>query len=149
MKVILLKKPCLLKTSWNESWFKWRSVYTMTWPDRNTVSFLPYSLREVRWFFNVPVNHFREEKTKTAHSPQYFTTLSVGPVWSLNPRPPPRQSGALLRESANRQSSKSGFHFLDQDHFPFRFPPRNISGIIFPYVIRTICNRLNRNVFFF
>ena len=34
----------------------------MTWPERNTGSYVPYSLREVRWFFNVPINHFREEK---------------------------------------------------------------------------------------
>ena len=36
-------------------------------------------------------------KAEAAHSPQYFTTLSVGPVWSLNTRPPPGQSGALQR----------------------------------------------------
>ena len=139
----------------------------MTWPERNTGSYVPCSLREVRWFFNVPINHFREEKgrrglrlivfypkrtvfkAKAAHSPQYFTILSVGSVCSLNPRTPPRQSSALLRESANRQSIESGFHFLNHDHFPFCFPARNVSGIIFSYVIRTICNRLSQKRVFF
>ena len=32
----------------------------------------------------------------------YFKTLSVGPVWGLNPRPPARQSGALPTEPTRR-----------------------------------------------
>ena len=28
----------------------------------------------------------------------YFKTLSVGPIWGSNPRPPARQSGALPTE---------------------------------------------------
>ena len=52
-----------------------------------------------------------------------------------------------LTESANRQTFESGFHFLHY-HFPFCFPARNISGIIFPYVIRTICNRLQQKCVF-
>ena len=72
-------------------------------------------------------------KAEAAHSPQYFTTLSVGPVWSLNPRPPPRQSGALQRELTKPDSSKfrKWIPFRSHDHFPFCFPARNILGIIF------------------
>ena len=57
---------------WNENWFKWRSVYRMTWPHHNTGSFVLYSLREVRWFFNVPVNHFSEEKGDGAYGLLYL-----------------------------------------------------------------------------
>ena len=38
----------------------WSPYYNA--PERNTGSYVPDSLREVRWFFNVPVKHFREEK---------------------------------------------------------------------------------------
>ena len=38
----------------------WSPYYNA--PERNTGSYVPDSLREVHWFFNVPVNHFREEK---------------------------------------------------------------------------------------
>ena len=49
------------------------------------------------------------EKTRTSNHLQmslqrrhillsYFKTLSVGPVWGSNPRPPARQSGALPNE---------------------------------------------------
>ena len=34
----------------------------------------------------------------------YFKTLSVGPVWGSNPRPPARQSGALPTELTRRRS---------------------------------------------
>ncbi len=33
----------------------------------------------------------------------YFKTLSVGPVWDSNPRPPARQSGALPTELTGRR----------------------------------------------
>ena len=35
--------------------------------DLNKGRYVQYSLREVRWFFNVPVNHFREEKGDRAY----------------------------------------------------------------------------------
>ena len=34
----------------------------------------------------------------------YFKTLSVGPVWGSNPRPPAQQTGALPTELTRRRS---------------------------------------------
>ena len=44
----------------------------MSMPDRKTGSNIPYSKWEVRWFFNVPVNHFREEKRGGAYGLSSF-----------------------------------------------------------------------------
>ena len=36
----------------------------------------------------------------------YFKTLSVGPVWDTNPRPPAQQTGALPTELTNHNSKE-------------------------------------------
>ena len=36
----------------------------------------------------------------------YFKTLSVGPVWGTNPRPPAQQTGALPTELTRRRSGR-------------------------------------------
>ena len=36
----------------------------------------------------------------------YFKTLSVGPVWGSNPRPPAQQTGALPTDRANQAAVK-------------------------------------------
>ena len=94
-----------------------------TRPDHYTGNSVPYSLRQVRGFFNVPCWPYNtedagdraydlsslSEKTRTSNHLQmslqkqhvllsYFKTLSVGPVWGLNPRLPAQQSGALPTE---------------------------------------------------
>ena len=94
-----------------------------TRPDHYTGNSVPYSFRQVHGFFNVPCwLHNTEdagdgaydlsslsEKTRTSYHLQmslqrqhvllsYFKTLSVGPVWGSNPRPPAKQSGALPTE---------------------------------------------------
>ena len=94
-----------------------------TRPDHYTGNSVPYSFRQVHGFFNVPCwLHNTEdagdgaydlsslsEKTRTSYHLQmslqrqhvllsYFKTLSVGPVWGSNPRPPAQQSGALPTE---------------------------------------------------
>ena len=103
-----------------------------TRPDPNTGKSVPYSLREVRGFFNVPCQPVQKrcrrpgdlsydlsslsEKTRTSNHFQmslqrqhillsYFKTPSVGPVWGSNPRPPARQSGALPIELTRRRWS--------------------------------------------
>ena len=48
-------------------------------------------------------NQFADIIPKAAHSPRYFKTLSVGPVWGLVPRPPTRQTGTLPTELARWQ----------------------------------------------
>ena len=56
------------------------------------------------------------EKTRTSNHLQmqrqhvllsYFKTLSVGPVWGSNPRPPARQSGALPTELTRRREERT------------------------------------------
>ena len=42
----------------------------------------------------------------------YFKTLSVGPVWDLNPRPPAQQTGALPTELTRRRSDREMFELL-------------------------------------
>ena len=94
-----------------------------TRPDHYTGNSMPYSLRQVHGFFNVPCWLYNtedggdgaydlsslSEKTRTSYHLQmslqrqhvllsYFKTLSVGPVWGSNPRPPAQQSGALPTE---------------------------------------------------
>ena len=67
------------------------------------------------------------EKTRTSNHLQmslqrqhillsYFKTLSVGPVWGLNPRPPAWQSGALPTELHVTSRTKSG---VKQQSFGF------------------------------
>ena len=98
-------------------------------PDHYTGHSVPYSLRQVRGFFNVPYWPYNtedardgaydltslSEKTRTSNHLQmslqrqhvllsYFKTLSVGPVWGSNLRPPAQQSGALPTELTGRQS---------------------------------------------
>ena len=90
-----------------------------TRPDHYTGNSVPYSLRQVRGFFNVPCWLYNtedagdgaydlsslSEKTRTSNHLQmslqrqhvllsYFKTLSVGSVWDSNLRPPAQQSGA-------------------------------------------------------
>ena len=96
-----------------------------TRPDHNTGNFVSYSLREGDSLTS-PNNQYREdagdgayglsslsEKTRRSNHLQmslqrqhillsYFKTLSVGPVWGSNPRPPARQSGALPIELTRR-----------------------------------------------
>ena len=89
-----------------------------TRPHHCTRNSVPYSLRQVRKFFNVPYWPYEDagdeaynlsslsERTRTSNHLQmsfqrqhvllsYFKTLSVGPVWGSNPTLPSRQSGAL------------------------------------------------------
>ena len=94
-----------------------------TRPGHYTGNSVPYSLQQVHGFFNVPCWLYNSEdagdgacdlsslskKTRTSNRLQmslqrqhvllsYFKTLSVGPVWGLNPRPPTQQFGALPTE---------------------------------------------------
>ena len=59
----------------------------MTWPERNTGSSVPDSLREVRWFFNVPVNHFREEKGDGAYAQDEITCFRISETWRKHATP--------------------------------------------------------------
>ena len=63
---------------------------------------ITHSLRRVCGFFNVPCyNHITlkmQETEPTIFSSLSEKTLSVGPVWGSNPRPPARQSDALPSE---------------------------------------------------
>ena len=45
--------------------------------DHNTGRYVQYSLREVRGFFNVPINHFREEKGDGAYGLLFLPENSV------------------------------------------------------------------------
>ena len=103
-----------------------------TRPDHYTGNSMPFSLRQVHGFFNVPCWLYNtedggdgaydlsslSEKTRTSYHLQmslqrqhvllsYFKTLSVGPVWGSNPRPPAQQSGALPTELTGQRSSSS------------------------------------------
>ena len=103
-----------------------------TRPDHYTGNSVPYSLRQVRGFFNVPCWLYNtedagdgaydlsslSEKTRTSNHLQmplrrqhvllsYFKTVSVGPVWSSNPRPSAQQSGALPTELTGRRLVKA------------------------------------------
>ena len=94
----------------------------------NSGNSVPYSLRRVRGFFNVPCWLYNtedavdgaydlsslSEKTRTSYHLQmslqkqhvllsFFKTLSVSPVWGSNPRPPAQQSGALPTELTSRR----------------------------------------------
>ena len=94
-----------------------------TRPHHYTGNSVPYSLRQVHGFFNVPFWLYNTEdagegaynlsslsgKTRTSYYLEmslqrkhvllsYFKTLGVGPVWGSNPRPPAQQSGALPTE---------------------------------------------------
>ena len=135
----------------------------MSRPDRKTGSNISYSQREVCWFFNVPVNHFREEKRGGAYGlssfPEktrmfykytlsksrqqillnYFTTLSVCPVWS------PTLYNAS-QPSANRQNFESGFHFPRYNQLPFRFP-NNLSPPVLNLIFRKMLLEIEKNVF--
>ena len=98
--------------------------------DPYTGNSVPYSLRQVRGFFNVPCWLYNtedagdgaydlsslSEKTRTSNHLQmslqrqhvllsYFKTLSVGLVWGSNPRPPAQQSGALPTELTGPRSN--------------------------------------------
>ena len=93
-----------------------------TRPDRFTGNSVSYSLRQVRGFFNVPTLKMQQtgptclsslsEKTHASNHLQmslqrqqallsYFKTVTVGPVWGSNPRPPLQQS---MQHSANRSA---------------------------------------------
>ena len=111
--------------------FEWKFLQmppiSETRPDHNTRNFVPYSLRELCvGSLTSPANQYREdtgdgtygllslsEKTKTSNHLRMslqrqhillssFKTLSVGPVWGLNSRPPAWQSGALPIQLSRR-----------------------------------------------
>ena len=97
------------------------------------------------WFLYItsPANQYREdagdgayglpslsEKTRTSKHLQmslqrlhillsYFKTLSVGPVWGSNHRPPVRQSGALPIELTRRRLLTSLIYMSAKTFFQF------------------------------
>ena len=78
---------------------------TTSRPDHNTGNSVPYSLRIVCGFFNVPHQYretvYRPRITKAALSPQLFKECWSGR--DLNLRPPAQQSGALPTELTGRR----------------------------------------------
>ena len=76
---------------------RYQSIFDLTHPpnvcmkceiDHHTGNFIPYSFRQRQHILL-----------------SYFKTLSVGPVWGSNPRPPAQQTGALPTELTRRRIS--------------------------------------------